>query len=159
MSRSIRLIAVFGLMSGLVAAAVAQQQQSASAPTASAGGTGPRYRSVFEGYRGYTEQSVQSWAEANGTVARNGGWQSYAREGQGGPVAGSAPEPATPSGHAGMQHGGAPGASGAAVAPAASTPGPSPAPVKTPSPSRSSSAPGAVESVPSGTHSGHHKSP
>lgn len=52
------------------------------------------YRSAFDGYQSLTEQPVGSWREANEQVGRIGGWQSYAREGQGGAVAGSfaAPE-------------------------------------------------------------------
>ena len=65
------------------------------------------YRSLFEGYRPFNEQPVVPWREANDLVGRLGGWQSYAREGQGGPVT-------------------------APVMPAASTPGPASAPVKKP---------------------------
>jgi hypothetical protein len=70
--------------------AIAQQPpaRAASAPTA--------YRSVFEGYRGHRDEPVQSWRAANDLVGRLGGWQAYAREGQGGPVAGSAPAASAP---------------------------------------------------------------
>ena len=56
---------------------------SASAPAAPASASPMAYRSAFEGYRGLTEQPVQSWSESNDTVGRIGGWQVYAREGQG----------------------------------------------------------------------------
>ena len=117
---------------------------AAMAPAASAVGSPMAYRSVFEGYKGLTEQSVQPWRESNDTVGRIGGWQSYAREGQGGPAAGSAP-PSEMKGMPGMpgmsgmpaDHGGmkmAPSGGGAAppMTPAASTPGPAKAPVRTP---------------------------
>ena len=116
---------------------------AAMAPAASAVGSPMAYRSVFEGYKGLTEQSVQPWRESNDTVGRIGGWQSYAREGQGGPAAGSAP-PSEMKGMPGMpgmsgmpaDHGPmkmAPSGGGAAppVKPAASTPGPAKAPVRT----------------------------
>jgi hypothetical protein len=69
------------------------------------------YRSPFEGYRGFTEQPVVSWREANELVGRIGGWQAYAREGQApvkaapetrapaAPAAASAPPPGGHSGH------------------------------------------------------------
>ena len=60
-----------------------------------------RYRSAFEGYRPLTEEPVGSWSEANGLVGRIGGWQSYAREGQAEPAAGSAGS-MSPSGMQGM---------------------------------------------------------
>ena len=58
----------------------------------------PAYRSVFDGYRAFSEQAVVSWPEANGLVGRIGGWQAYAREAQGGAVdaAGEKPAQATP---------------------------------------------------------------
>lgn len=49
--------------------------------TAASGGAG--YRSAFEGYRRHDDQPVGSWREANDLVGRIGGWQAYAREGQG----------------------------------------------------------------------------
>ena len=65
----------------------AQRAASAAAP-ASAPGASLAYRSVFDGYRSFDEQPVVSWREANDLVGRIGGWQAYAREGQGGPAAG-----------------------------------------------------------------------
>ena len=63
----------------------------ASAP-ASGPGRALALRSAFEGYRGFSEQPVGSWRQANDLVGRIGGWQAYAREGQGG---GSNPAPET----------------------------------------------------------------
>lgn len=100
-------------------AAVAQQPapQNASVPTMAASSavavapaTPMAYRSAFDGYKGLTEQPVQSWREANDSVGRIGGWKSYAREAQGGLQAGSA----APS-----------------IAPATQTPGPVRAPANT----------------------------
>lgn len=86
------------LLAMAVTAAVAQSQAIApaaasrpaasarptSAPvsaTAASGGTG--FQSAFEGYRRFDDQPVGSWREANDLVGRIGGWQAYAREGQG----------------------------------------------------------------------------
>lgn len=38
------------------------------------------YTSVFEHYRGYRDEEVVSWLEANATVGRIGGWRYYAEE-------------------------------------------------------------------------------
>ena len=67
------------------------------APSASAASSaGPaRYRSAFEGYRPLTDQPVLSWRESNDLVGRIGGWQSYAREGQGGAPTAAADAPAS----------------------------------------------------------------
>ena len=86
------------------AAAMAQQPAPASAnrpkPAASSVATGATaasapasplaYRSAFDGYKRMADQPVQPWRESNDTVGRIGGWKAYAREGQGGPMAGSA---------------------------------------------------------------------
>ena len=126
---------------------------SAAAGTASsARDTALARGSAFDGYRGFTEQPVESWQKANDAVGRAGGWKAYAREGQGGAAAGSS-EGAMPAGHAGhagmsMAPSGAP-STPAPVSPAASRPGPSsPAPVKV-SPAAATPAPQ------SGGHSGH----
>ncbi len=42
-----------------------------------------RYVSAFDGYRGYQEQPLLSWREANDTVRSVGGWRAYAREAAG----------------------------------------------------------------------------
>ncbi len=116
---------------------------AAVAPAAPASASPMAYRSAFDGYKGLTEQPVQSWRESNDNVGRIGGWQSYAREGQGGPAAGSTPAPeskgmANLPGMSGMaaDHGEmkTPSAGSAAappMAPAANTPGPVKPPAKT----------------------------
>ncbi|SFD62489.1 hypothetical protein [Paracidovorax konjaci] len=38
------------------------------------------YRSAFEGYRPYTEESVGDWKAINATTAKIGGWRVYAKE-------------------------------------------------------------------------------
>jgi hypothetical protein len=38
------------------------------------------YSSVFSQYKGYQEQDVTSWPEANATVGRIGGWRYYLEE-------------------------------------------------------------------------------
>ena len=62
---------------------------SAAAPASASSTSTKVYRSAFEGYRPFKDQPVQSWREANDLVGQIGGWQAYAREGQGGPPAGS----------------------------------------------------------------------
>ena len=64
---------------------------SAVPPASAASASAMGYRSAFEGYRSFKDQPVQSWREANDLVGQIGGWQAYAREGQGGPPAGSGP--------------------------------------------------------------------
>lgn len=81
------LVASTAVVRAQPAVAPAQAAPPASASNASATG----YRSAFEGYRPFKDQPVQSWREANDLVGRIGGWQAYAREGQGGPPAGSVP--------------------------------------------------------------------
>ena len=83
----------------LIASTTVVRAQSAvapasAAPPASASVMG--YRSAFDGYRSFKDQPVQPWREANDLVGRIGGWQAHAREGQGGPMAGSAPGPSGP---------------------------------------------------------------
>jgi hypothetical protein len=121
----------------------APSSAAAVAPTALVPVDPLAYRSAFDGYRGLTDQPVQSWRESNDTVGRIGGWQSYAREGQGGPVAGSAPPSAAkgmanmpgmtgmPADHGGMKMPSSGSGSAPSVAPAASSPGPAKAPAKT----------------------------
>lgn len=100
------------VLAGLSALAVAQHVGNARppAPPASAAvaakPAAATYRSAFEDYRSFNDQPVVSWRESNDLVRRIGGWQSYAREGQGGPAAGgnespapaisTSPKPATP---------------------------------------------------------------
>lgn len=76
-------------------APVSAAPPASAASAASASGMG--YRSAFEGYRAFKDQPVQPWREANDLVGQIGGWQAYAREGQGGPPAGSGPGASGPS--------------------------------------------------------------
>jgi hypothetical protein len=89
-------VAVFLAASGAVfAQASAEFAAGPSSPaSAAASGVGLNYRSAFDGYRGFAQQPVVSWRGANDLVGRIGGWQAYAREGQGG--AGSEPVKAPP---------------------------------------------------------------
>lgn len=161
MSVSTRIAANAVLLAASVGAGVAGAQQpapqtadapkpaansaTAMVPAAAASSASPMaYRSAFEGYKGFTEQPLQSWRESNDTVGRIGGWQSYAREGQGGPVAGSAPPTEAkgmanmpgmtgmPADHGGMKMPSSGSGSAPSMAPAASTSGPSMAPAKVP---------------------------
>lgn len=75
------------------ASVVVAQPVQAPRPAASAVAPGTitsAYRSAFDGYRPFSEQPLDSWREANDRVGQIGGWQAYAREGQGGLSAGSA---------------------------------------------------------------------
>ena len=74
-----------------VACAQPASPVSAAPPASAASASGMGYRSAFEGYRSFKDQPIQSWREANDLVGQIGGWQAYAREGQGGPSAGSGP--------------------------------------------------------------------
>ena len=38
------------------------------------------FRSTFEAYKPFTDESVGSWKDANDTVGRIGGWRAYAKE-------------------------------------------------------------------------------
>jgi hypothetical protein len=40
------------------------------------------FRSAFEGYRAYTDDSVANWKAANETVEGIGGWRVYAKQAQ-----------------------------------------------------------------------------
>ena len=123
--------------------ALAQASSAASAsktsPPATAASAAPAsgtsnpltYRSAFDGYRPFSDQPTVSWREANDLVGCIGGWQAYAREGQGGAAAeGSSP-------------------ASAPMSRAPGRPGSSPAPAKvTPSPAKPASG--------AGGHFGHH---
>ena len=90
MTSNFRTAASATLLVASVAAACAQPTAPVSAlpPTSAASTSGMGYRSAFEGYRSFKDQPIQSWREANDLVGQIGGWQAYAREGQGGPSAG-----------------------------------------------------------------------
>ena len=109
-------------------------QTAASSPaTAASTARASTYRSAFEGYRPFAEQPLTPWREANDVVKNVGGWQAYAREGQGEPPAKPDNTGAMPGGHAGMNMG-PPLTSGASatMSPAASSPRQSPAPARVP---------------------------
>lgn len=38
------------------------------------------YKSTLSDFQPYTDQTIQSWSEANDRVGRIGGWRSYAKE-------------------------------------------------------------------------------
>lgn len=83
--------AAFVALLATVAAAQAQESPSpppaAPALSASSATGASTYRSAFDGYRPFNDQPVGSWRQANDLVGRIGGWEAYAREGQGGAVA------------------------------------------------------------------------
>jgi hypothetical protein len=107
MSSSIRIASAVLLAASSVALAQAPAPSAAgpsSAASAVALGSALTYRSTFEGYRGFAEQPVVSWREANDLVGRIGGWQAYAREGQGGMTM-KPPSPTKPASGAGGHSG------------------------------------------------------
>ena len=59
------------------------------------------YRSAFDGYRGFTDQPVESWRQANDEVGPAAGRKTDAREGQGAAALGGH-DPAMPAGHGRM---------------------------------------------------------
>ena len=67
---------------GAGGAVVAPTSSASAVPPGEASGHGPVYRSVFDGYRAFTDQPVLSWRESNDLVGRIGGWKAYAREAQ-----------------------------------------------------------------------------
>lgn len=75
-----------------VAAQAADAPLAAASAVAAASAPAP-YRSAFVDYRPFKEQPLALWRQVNDQVGQIGGWQAYAREGQGGPVAGSALAP------------------------------------------------------------------
>ena len=118
---------------------------TASAASAASAGAS-RYRSAFEGYRPLTDQAVRPWRESNDVVGRIGGWQSYAREGQGGAPAGTVEMPAgaasqgkpAPAGHEGMK-----------------MPAARPDPANSSAPLKAAAAPAAASAARPGGHTGH----
>ena len=137
-----------GAGSAAPADAVRTQSPAASAASSPAASARLGYRSAFDGYRSFNDQPVVSWREANDLVGRIGGWQAYAREGQGGAAGGMGEMPAS---HDMSNMPAAPVTPDkpAQTPSAAGSPRPSPAPVKaTPSPN----APAASGA---GAHSGH----
>ena len=133
-------IAAAALLAAAALPHAAAQTAAAPEAAASAPRTPGAYRSAFDGYRPFGDQPVGNWRDANDTVGRIGGWQAYAREGQGSSAGGAAAIPA--------EHRHVPSGTGtvAPPMPTASSPGPgaSSVPVKV--------APGGAASG----HSGHH---
>ena len=94
MSHLTRSAFAVALTSAAASFAVAQHQHAtpaaskpasaAAAPAVAASTPAGGYRSAFEGYRGFKEQPVGNWRQANDLVRQIGGWQAYAREAQGG---------------------------------------------------------------------------
>lgn len=123
---------LLALTTGVVQAQTVAQPASAAASSpamASSGARGSTYRSAYEGYRSFADQPLTPWREANDVVKSVGGWQAYAREGQGEPPAGAVDAVAMPAGHAGMDM----RPSAASGTPAPNSPAASsPAPVKVP---------------------------
>lgn len=76
------------LLAASVATSAAQstpqpaQRVAASAPSSEPAASSA-YRSAFAGYRAFAEQALTPWRQANDAVGQIGGWQAYAREGQG----------------------------------------------------------------------------
>ncbi|CAN5896997.1 hypothetical protein BH11PSE8_BH11PSE8_12550 [soil metagenome] len=180
---SSRIAANAVLLAASVGASAAMAQQAASssatapkaaassAPSTSAAPASASpmaYRSVFEGYKGLAEQPLQPWRESNDTVRRIGGWMSYAREGQGGPVAASDPASGStgmadmpgmsgmPADHGGMNMPSSAGGSSAPLRPAAGTPAPGRAPAMVP-PAKSRAAAGSASHAMPADHTGHTK--
>ena len=90
-SRTALLAALLAASTAVVRAQPLIAPASAASPASADSVSGAGYRSAFEGYRSFKDQPVQSWREANDLVGHIGGWQASAREGQGGPLAGSGP--------------------------------------------------------------------
>lgn len=66
------------ILASVALSSVAAQAQSA--PPESIAKSEITYRSVFDGYQKYSDQSVGSWAASNTTVGKIGGWRVYAKE-------------------------------------------------------------------------------
>ena len=86
------------LAAGAALAAPAEKNQAHPLPTKL------QYTSALATYRGYTDQVVQSWREANDQVGRIGGWRAYAKEAATGQSAPGTPPAVNP--HAGHHEGG-----------------------------------------------------
>lgn len=139
---------LLALTTGVVQAQTIARPASAAAlspATASSAARGSSYRSAFEGYRTVADQPLTPWREANDVVRSVGGWQAYAREGQGEPPAGGEDAAALPADHAGMDmRPSAASGTPAPMSPSANTPGPSPSPAKVPAASVTRPAAGAA---------------
>lgn len=138
MSPSFRPVLIAAMIGSCAPAVIAQSavpqppvptsQANAAAASPAARAT---YRSAFDEYRGYGEQPVSSWRQANDLVLQIGGWQTYAREGQA-------------------------GESGAAM-PGQNADAQTPGDAKTPAAKAPPGNPAAPAAPATGSHSGHHK--
>ncbi len=78
MSRSRSLCAVALFFAWTAASA---QGRSADPPAPPPGAVAlPKYESALRDYRAFADEPIASWREANDTVRRIGGWQTYSRE-------------------------------------------------------------------------------
>jgi len=74
-----------------------QPGPAAASTAADPGARQERFRSAFEGYRPFIDETVSptSWREANDRVGRIGGWRAYAAEIQNEAAGTASPAPAT----------------------------------------------------------------
>lgn len=84
-----------GLALGAQAQAPAPQMPPPAGSAATQAPPTLAYTSALEGYRRYSEASMQDWNAANQTVHHIGGWRAYAQEAQ--PGGGASPQPLAPS--------------------------------------------------------------
>ncbi len=82
---------------GLAAAALAQPRPDPLEATAAV--PAPRHESVVASHRRPGEPAVAPWPASNATVARIGGWRSYAREAHAPAAGASQPSPAPAPAH------------------------------------------------------------
>ncbi|PHY07045.1 MAG: hypothetical protein CK528_06120 [Alcaligenaceae bacterium] len=75
------VITATALMFFLVSVVTAQVVTEPRLPQ-NASGQGVQFKSSFSEYVPYTEQSIESWREANDRVGEIGGWRVYAKEAQ-----------------------------------------------------------------------------
>jgi hypothetical protein len=73
-----KAITLIGVAIGMTLSGI--QAQAQSVPPESSGKAEITYRSVFDGYQKYSDQSVVSWSASNTTVGKIGGWRVYAKE-------------------------------------------------------------------------------
>ncbi|MCF8167279.1 MAG: hypothetical protein K9K38_04060 [Rhodoferax sp.] len=72
------LAAAFALLSS--AAALGQSDPAKPQSEAAPAPPLPEFVSIFSRYRGYADQALDSWQDANQRVQQIGGWRAYARE-------------------------------------------------------------------------------
>src|SRR5262249_10750373 len=92
-----RMAVAGALFAAGIQVVVAQPTDATAGPGAAASQRSPTsYRSAFDGYRGYRDEPVGNWRQANDLVRQIGGWQTYAREGQSGEGGEPAAKPEAP---------------------------------------------------------------